>query len=91
MALEFGADFITAHSDPDTFANYQAQLGDKLKILSKRVINKEVIRFFWLRNLFWRNRKLLAQYDILIASGHAATEAVCGHATSRLPAHVTTH
>ena len=80
MALEFGADFITAHSDPDTFANYQAQLGDKLKILSKRVINKEVIRFFWLRNLFWRNRKLLAQYDILIASGHAATEAVSKYA-----------
>lgn len=76
MALGLGADFITAHANPETFSDYQKTLGNKLKILASYVINKEVVRFFWLRNLFWRKRKILANYDILIASGQAATEAV---------------
>jgi len=83
MALELKADFITAHHDSNTFSDYQKQLGKKLKILSEKVINKEVIRFFWLRNLFRKNRKLLAQYDVLIASGHAATEAVAKYANPK--------
>ena len=83
MAIELGADFITAHRDLNTFSNYQKKLGKKLKVFSKKVINKEVIRFFWLRNLFWRNRKLLKEYDILIASGHAATEAVAKYASPK--------
>ena len=83
MAMGLGADFITAHSDPKTFTGYQKELGSKLKILSHNVVNKEVIRFFWLRNLFWRNRKLFKNYDILIASGQAATEAVAKYGSKK--------
>ena len=83
IAQELGADFITAHASSNTFSDYQKRLGEKLIILSKKVVNKEVIRFFWLRNLFRKNKKLLAEYDVLIASGHAATEAVANYANSK--------
>lgn len=76
MAIALEADFITAYADDATFPDYTAKLDKKFFILSKRVINLEVVRFFWLRSLFWKNRNLFKRYDILIASGQAATEAV---------------
>lgn len=80
IALELGADFITAYAHPQTYPEYQKQLGRKLVTLSEKVVNLEVVRFFWLRGLFWRNQKILKKYDILIASGQAATETVAQHA-----------
>lgn len=82
IALELGADFITAYAHPQTYPEYQKQLGRKLVTLSEKVVNLEVVRFFWLRGLFWRNQKILKKYDILIASGQAATEAVAKYADS---------
>lgn len=75
IAMESGADFITAYAHPQTYPDYQKQLGRKLITLSKKVVNLEVARFFWLRGLFWSNKKILKEYDILIASGQAAMEA----------------
>jgi len=80
MAINLEADFITAYASPDTYSAYQEKLGDKLRILSNKVIYKEVIRFFWLRWLYWHNRKLFKDYDILIASGQTATEVVANYA-----------
>jgi glycosyltransferase involved in cell wall biosynthesis len=76
IALELGADFITVYSAENTYADYQKRLGPRLKILTSRILDKEVIRFFWMRAIFWKNRKLFDNYDILIGSGQAATEAV---------------
>lgn len=80
IALELDADFITAYANSETYPDYQEQLGSRLKTFSKKVIELEVVRFFWLRGLFWRNRKMLGEYDILIASGQAATEAAAKYA-----------
>lgn len=74
------ADFITAHANDKTFPDYQKKLGKNLIVLSKRIINLEVVRFFWLRWLFWKNRRILKNYDVLIASGQAAVEVVAGYA-----------
>lgn len=76
IALELGADFITAYKSKATYPDYQEKLGDKLIIFAERVIDLEVVRFFWLRWLFWKNRKIFNKYDILIASGQVSTEAV---------------
>ena len=76
LALELGADFITAYADSETFSEYQKKLGNKLIPLTKRIVNMRVIRFFWLRGLFYMRRDILKNYDILIASSQAATEAV---------------
>lgn len=80
IALELGADFITAYKSKATYSDYQEKLGDRLITLTERVVNLEVIRFFWLRWLFWNNRKVLRNYDILIASGQASTEVVARYA-----------
>ena len=76
LALELGADFITAYANPGTFPEYQKKLGNKLIPLTKRIINIRGIRFFWLRGLFYVRRDIFKNYDILIASSQAATEAV---------------
>ena len=76
LALELGADFITAYANPDTFPEYQKKLGDKLIPLTKQIVNIRGIRFFWLRGLFWLKRDIFKNYDILIASSQAATEVV---------------
>ncbi|MCK5510794.1 glycosyltransferase [Candidatus Parcubacteria bacterium] len=76
LALELGADFITAYANSDTFPKYQKKLGNKLIPLTKRIVNIRGIRFFWLRGLFWLNRDIFKNYDILIASSQAATEVV---------------
>ena len=86
-ALELGADFISVYSSSNTYADYQKRFGSHLKILTARVLDKEVIRFFWMRAIFWKNRKLFNDYDVLIASGQAATEAVAKYGrptTSRI-------
>ena len=76
MALELNADFISVYSNTSTYSDYQARLGSRLKVLTTRILDKEVIRFFWMRAIFWQHRKVFDQYDVLIASGQAATEAV---------------
>lgn len=76
MALALDADFITIHASPNTFPEYQRELGDRLKILSNRPLDKEIIRFFWQRFILWKNRKILANYDIVIASGIAVVGGV---------------
>lgn len=91
LALELGADFITAYAHPETYGDYQSQLGSKLKILTKRVITTRVVRFFWLRSLFWRNRKIFKNYDIIIASSQIATEAVAEYSSKKTLRMVYTH
>ncbi|MEA1962755.1 MAG: glycosyltransferase, partial [Patescibacteria group bacterium] len=76
LAIELGADFITAYANPGTFPEYQKKLGNRLIALTKRIVNIRGIRFFWLRGLFWKKRNIFRKYDILIASSQAATEAV---------------
>lgn len=76
LAVELKADFITAYASPETFSELQKQLGKNLIILSKDKIKTRVARFFWLRFIFWRNRKIFKNYDLIIASAPAATEAV---------------
>lgn len=76
MALDLGADFITAYASPSTYPDYQRELGSRLRLLTRNVIHKEVIRYFWMRYIFWKNRKIFRDYDTLIASGQAATEVV---------------
>ena len=80
LALELDADFITAYANSDTFPEYQKKLGNKLIPLTKRIVNMRVVRFFWLRGLFWLKRDIFKNYDILIASSQAATEAVARYA-----------
>jgi len=75
-ALYLDADFITVYANPDTFPEYQEKLGNRLKVLTTSVLDKEIIRFFWIRHVFFKNRALFKKYDIIIASGHSATEAV---------------
>lgn len=84
IALGLEADFITAYSNEKTFAEYQQAIGSKLKILTikSKIFDKEVVRFFWMRYVFWRARRQLAAYDVLIASGQTATEAVAKYANS---------
>jgi glycosyltransferase involved in cell wall biosynthesis len=93
IALAIGADFVTVYAHPDTYPEYQKELGGRLKIITKKldVVDKEVLRFFWTRLMFWRYRRQLRQYDILIASGQAATEAVANHANSKAVRIVYTH
>jgi len=76
IALALEADFITIHANPNTFPEYQKKLGNRLKILSTRPLDKEIIRFFWQRLVLWQNRKLLNNYDIIIASGIAVVGGV---------------
>lgn len=80
IAMELGADFITAYKNKATYPDYQEKLGGKLMIFTERIIDLEVIRFFWLRWLFWKNRTIFKKYDILIASGQASTEVVARYA-----------
>ncbi len=91
LALKLGADFITAYLDKNTFPEYQNRLGKKLKPLSEKIITTRVVRFFWLRFLFWENRELFESYDILIASGQTATEVVARHAKPKTLKIVYTH
>ena len=91
MALDLGADFITAYHNPHAFPGYQNQLGNKLISLSQKIIHLRVVRFFWLRGLFWLHRQKLNQYDILIASGQTATEVVAKYAAPQALKIVYTH
>jgi glycosyltransferase involved in cell wall biosynthesis len=91
LALELNADFITAYVSPNTYPDYQKQLGEKLKVLAKGSVKMRVVRFFWLRNLFWRKRKLFKDYDILIASSQTATEAVASYSRKNASRIVYTH
>jgi len=91
LALRLKADFITAYADPKTFSSYQEELGSRLKKLSVGVIKFRVIRFFWLRFIFWKKRKVFREYDILIASGQTATEAVAFYARPKTLKIVYTH
>lgn len=91
MAHNLGADFITAHAHAHTFPEYQARLGSGLKILADSVISARVLRFFWLRWQFFKNRKMLENYDVLIASSQAATEAVAFYAKPQALKIVYTH
>ncbi|MFA6106973.1 MAG: glycosyltransferase [Patescibacteria group bacterium] len=91
LALHLKADFITAYADPKTFSSYQKDLGSRLKKLSAGIVKLRVIRFFWLRFIFWRHRKIFREYDILIASGQTATEAVAFHARPKTLKIVYTH
>jgi glycosyltransferase involved in cell wall biosynthesis len=78
IALALGADFVTAYSNERTYPDYQAELGPRLRVLSRKVsaIDRMVLRFAWTRLVFWRNRSILREYDVVLASGQAATEAV---------------
>ena len=91
IATELGADYITAYSHADTFPEYQKKLGNKLIILFDKSINTRVVRFFWLRSLFWKNRKIFRNYDILIASGQTATEVVSKYAVAKTTKIIYTH
>lgn len=78
MAIALEADFITVYANSNTYPDYQKQLGNNLVILKDdfKILNKEVLRFLFLRYIFWLNRHKFTRYDILIASGQAATEAI---------------
>lgn len=78
-AMELGADFITAYAHPDTFPDYQKELGDRLILLSKKAVNTRVVRFFWIRWLFWKYRKEFKKYDIVLSSSNIATEMAAGY------------
>jgi len=91
LALHLKADFITAYARPDTFSEYQKELGKNLITLSQRIIKIRVVRFFWLRYQFFRYRRRFRQYDLLIASGQTATEAVASYARPECTKIVYTH
>jgi len=76
MAEELGADFITAYAADGVYVDYRERLGERFVVLSKGVLNVRIVRFLHTRLIFWRARKRLRSYDILIASGQTATEAV---------------
>ncbi|OGF22465.1 hypothetical protein A2Y83_00085 [Candidatus Falkowbacteria bacterium RBG_13_39_14] len=77
MAIDLNADFITAYANDNTFPDYQKNIGPKFEVLAKKIhLDIKVLRFFWTRFLFWRHRKKIKGYDILIASGQPAAEAV---------------
>ena len=83
MALCLSADFITAYKHERTYPELQEKLGERLIVLSGREVTRRVIRFAWLRFLFRKNRKIIAGYDIIIASGQTATEVVAKYAKKR--------
>jgi glycosyltransferase involved in cell wall biosynthesis len=91
MAIALEADFITAYKNKNTFPEYQEKLGKKLISLSEKVITTRVIRFFWLRFLFWKNRKIFNKYDYLIASGQTATEVAAKYGKKQAKRIVYTH
>jgi glycosyltransferase involved in cell wall biosynthesis len=91
LAMYLKADFITAYADKNTYPEYQKELGNKLKILTNKIIYTRVVRFFWLRSVFWFNRKKFKDYDILIASSQTATEAVAHYSKKRALKIVYTH
>ncbi|MCX6807547.1 MAG: glycosyltransferase [Patescibacteria group bacterium] len=91
LAIAIGADFITAYANKDTFPEYQKQLGEKLKVLTHKTVSTRVIRFFWLRWLYWKNKRIFSGYDILIASGQTATEAVAHYSRPKATRMVYTH
>ena len=91
LALDLGADFITAYASAQTFPEYQEKLGGRLKCLTENIVTTRGLRFFWLRWLFFKNRSLLKQYDVLIASSQAATEAVGFYAQLKALKMVYTH
>ncbi len=76
LAKYLGADFITAYAQSQVFPELQKDLEGKLKVLTKNIIRTRVVRFFWLRGLFFFNRRMFKNYDILIASSQTATEVV---------------
>lgn len=80
LALGLKADYITAYASAATFPDYQQELGSRFKTLTDKALHTRGLRFFWIRWLFWKNRRLLKQYDVLIASGQPAMEAVAAHA-----------
>ncbi len=80
LAIALGADYITAYAMDDVYPEYREELGERFKTLAQKPVSLRGVRFFWLRWLFWKNRRLLRQYDILIASGQPALEAVAGYA-----------
>lgn len=80
LAVELKADFITAYASTETFPELQKQLDKNLIILSKNKIKTRGARFFWLRSVFWKNKKIFKNYDLIIASAEAATEAVAKYA-----------
>lgn len=91
LAMHLKADFITAYAHPDTFPEYQKALGSLLHPLSKKVLKIRVVRFFWLRFLFWKRRKIFRGYDLLVASGQTATEAVASYSRPEATRVVYTH
>lgn len=76
LAEHLGADFVTAYKGSNVYPEMVARLGDRFKALAEKPVQTRGLRFFWLRRLFFLNRKLLKDYDIVIASSPAATEAV---------------
>jgi len=91
LAANLGLDFITAYSSPDTFRELQDKIGTGFHPLAKQVIKLRGVRFFWLRFLFWKNRSMFKNYDVLVASDQAATEAVAKHARRGATKMVYTH
>jgi glycosyltransferase involved in cell wall biosynthesis len=80
LAKAIGADYITAYADAATYPDLREQMGARFRALAGRPIRVRGVRFFWLRWIFWKNRGLLGGYDILIASGQPALEAVAAYA-----------
>ncbi len=76
MAIGLKADFITAYANADTFSEHQKELDGRLFTLTDKIVNVRGIRFFWMRYLYFKNRRIFKNYDILIASGQSAMEAV---------------
>jgi len=91
MAEELGADFITAYATDGVYADYRERLGEHFIVLSKGVLNVRIVRFLHTRLIFWRARKRLRAYDILIASGQTATEAVAFYSGKNTRKIVYTH
>jgi len=91
LAEHLKADFITAYTNKNVFPDLQDKLEGKIKVLSKKIIRTRVVRFFWLRTLFLKNRKLFKNYDILIASSQTATEVVAYFAKKETLKIVYTH
>ncbi|NTU99108.1 glycosyltransferase, partial [Candidatus Falkowbacteria bacterium] len=83
IALELEADFITVYTNPEAFSEYQNLLGSRLITLSDHILDKEVIRFFWMRWQFFKHRAIFKKYDMVIASSQAATEAVAKYSKRR--------
>lgn len=91
MAEELGADFITAYAKDGVYEDYRERLGERFVVLSKGVLDVRIVRFLHTRLIFWRARKRLRSYDILIASGQTATEAVAYYSGKKTRKIVYTH